>query len=228
MACGLAALFGVDAGIGAGGVEEGDDGAAELGAELHAAQRLAIAFGLGHAEVAEELLFGIAALFLADDHDGLAFEGAEAADDGRVFAKGAVAVDFRESRASGAGCSRGYGTLRDGGRVGRAARRGSGLARRGGFESSLQLIEARAGAGARSSVVGRFPVPDRRCVGPGWDRTLATSYEANTSKDSGPQMRVDFGFELLIGADLVGGRGRRRSRGAFRVGGARRSRPACG
>ena len=93
---GLAALLGVDAGIGAGGVEEGDDRAAELAGDLHGAEGLAIALGLGHAEVAEELLFGVAALLLADEHDGAAFELRHAGDDGGIVGEGAVAVDLLE------------------------------------------------------------------------------------------------------------------------------------
>ena len=91
---GLAALFGVDSGVGAGGIEEGDDRPAELGRQLHGAQGLAVALRLRHAEIAVELLFGVAAFLLADQHDGLAVEPAHAADDGRIVAEKAVAVDL--------------------------------------------------------------------------------------------------------------------------------------
>ena len=60
------------------------------------AQRLAIAFGLGHAQVAENFLLGVAALLLADDHDGALFEPAHAGDDGVVVGEEAVAVDLVE------------------------------------------------------------------------------------------------------------------------------------
>ena len=57
-------------------------GRLKLRGKLHQAQRFAIAFRLGHAEVAQQLLLGIAAFLLADDHHGLAVEVGHAADDG--------------------------------------------------------------------------------------------------------------------------------------------------
>src|SRR6185436_21175030 len=65
---GLAALLGVDAGISAGGVDEGEYRQAELFGELHHAQRLAVALGLGHAEIARDLFLGVAALLVAEHH----------------------------------------------------------------------------------------------------------------------------------------------------------------
>ena len=59
---GLATLLGPHAGKGARGVDEGDDGQAELLGQLHQAQRLAIALGTRHAEVAVRALLGIAPL----------------------------------------------------------------------------------------------------------------------------------------------------------------------
>src|SRR5205814_8097965 len=75
----LAALLGVDAGIGARRIDEGENRQRELLAELHQAQRLAIALGLRHAEVAGDLLFGIAPLLMADHHARRAAEAREAA-----------------------------------------------------------------------------------------------------------------------------------------------------
>ena len=49
---GLIALFRVNAGIGARGVDEREDRQTELFGKLHQTQSLAVAFGLGHAEVA--------------------------------------------------------------------------------------------------------------------------------------------------------------------------------
>ena len=49
---GLAALLGADARIGAGRVDEADDRQAVLGGQLHLGQRLAIALGMGTAEIA--------------------------------------------------------------------------------------------------------------------------------------------------------------------------------
>ena len=69
-------------------------GRPNFAANLHGAQGLAVAFGLGHAEVPIELLLGIAAFLFADQQHGLAVEPAHAANDGRIVAEKAVAVDF--------------------------------------------------------------------------------------------------------------------------------------
>src|SRR4030095_9506844 len=52
----LPALCGVDPGVGARGIQQGNHGAAELGGDLHCAQGLAVAFRLRHAEVPIQLL----------------------------------------------------------------------------------------------------------------------------------------------------------------------------
>jgi hypothetical protein len=77
-----------------GGVDERDHRDRELLGELHEPQRLAVALGVGHAEVAREVLLGVAAALVADDHHALAVEPREAADDGAVVAEGAVAVQL--------------------------------------------------------------------------------------------------------------------------------------
>ena len=93
---GLAALFGVHAGICAGRIHEDEDGAVEFRGELHRAQGFAIAFGLGLAEIAREALLGVAAFLAADDHYGLAVKFRHAGDQRGVVGKIAVAVDFGE------------------------------------------------------------------------------------------------------------------------------------
>ena len=52
MASALAPRLGLQAGVGAGGVDEGDDGTAELLRLMHEPLGLAVALGAGHAEVA--------------------------------------------------------------------------------------------------------------------------------------------------------------------------------
>src|SRR2546426_8243398 len=96
--CRLAALLGVDPRVGAGRVDEGEHRERELLGQLHQAQRLAVALGLGHAEVAQDLLLGIAALLVADDHAGRVAEARQAADDRGVVGEGAVAVQLLEMR----------------------------------------------------------------------------------------------------------------------------------
>ena len=93
---GLAALLGADAGIGAGRVDEREERQAELLGELHQPQRLAIALGPRHAEVAVDLLLGVAALLVADHHARDAVEAREAADDRGIVRERAVAVQLLE------------------------------------------------------------------------------------------------------------------------------------
>ncbi len=71
-------------------------GRSEAFGHLHQPQRLAIALGLGHAEVAADLGLGVAALFVADDHHAAAIDAGQAADDGVVVGEGAVAGEFLE------------------------------------------------------------------------------------------------------------------------------------
>ena len=90
----LAALFGVDAGIRAGRVNERQYRAAEFCRELHDAQCLAIPFGLGLAEIAVDALLGVASLLMADDGYGAAAKFCQAGDERFIVAKAAVAVEF--------------------------------------------------------------------------------------------------------------------------------------
>ena len=60
----------------------------------HQPHGFAVALRFGHAEIALQLLLGVAALLMADDHHGPAVEEGHAGDDGGVVAKSAVAVNF--------------------------------------------------------------------------------------------------------------------------------------
>ena len=93
---GLAALFGVDAGISAGRVHKGEHGQLELLGRLHQAQRLAVALGLAHAKVAHGAFFGVAALLVAHHHAGVAVEAGQATYDGEVVRIVAVTVQFHK------------------------------------------------------------------------------------------------------------------------------------
>ena len=88
---GLAALLGALAGVGAGGVDEGDDRHREAVGEVHQPDRLAVALGAGHAEVAGDARAGVVALLVADDDDGAVVEAGEAAHDRVVVGEVAVA-----------------------------------------------------------------------------------------------------------------------------------------
>src|SRR4051812_20150947 len=92
----LAALFGVDSRVGARRVDEREYRQLELLGQLHQAQRLAVALGLGHAEVAQDLFLGVAALLMADDHAGRALEARQTAHDRGVLRVRAVAVQLFE------------------------------------------------------------------------------------------------------------------------------------
>ena len=93
---GLSALLRRDARIGARGIDQRDHRNAEVVGHLHQPHRLAVAFGLGHAEIVLQPALGGRALLLSDDADALALEAAEAADDRVVVAELAVAGKRRE------------------------------------------------------------------------------------------------------------------------------------
>ena len=71
-------------------------GRRELFGDPHAAKRLAIALGMGHAEVAADAFLGAAALAVADDHDFFVAEARHAAGHRLVVAKGAIPVNLAE------------------------------------------------------------------------------------------------------------------------------------
>ena len=93
---GLAALLRVDAGIGAGGVDQRQHRNVEPVGHLHQPHGLAVALRPRHAEIMLEAGFGGRALLVADDADALALEPAEAADDGLVLGELAVAGERDE------------------------------------------------------------------------------------------------------------------------------------
>ena len=68
----------------------------ELLRELHEPQRLPIALGMRHPEVAAQVLLRVAAALVPDDHHRLAFETRPAGEDGGVFAKQPIAVQLDE------------------------------------------------------------------------------------------------------------------------------------
>ena len=79
-------------------VDEHDDRPVELLGEPHRAQRLAVPLRPRVAEVAEDLLLGVAALDVADEQHRLALVVGEAGHDRVVVGEAAVAVDLGEVR----------------------------------------------------------------------------------------------------------------------------------
>src|SRR5690606_12101805 len=69
---------------------------AETFGHIHQADRLAIAFGLGHAEIMLDAALRIRAFFMADKEDGAAPETPYAAYNGRILAENTVARERRE------------------------------------------------------------------------------------------------------------------------------------
>jgi len=91
---------------------EGEQRDRELLRQPHEPQRLAVALGARHAEVAQDLLVGVAALLVTHHHDALPVEPRQPAHDGRVVREGAVAVHLLEIRAHGLDVVEGVGALR--------------------------------------------------------------------------------------------------------------------
>jgi hypothetical protein len=92
----LATLLGTDTRVGPHGVDEAKQRQPKLLGQLGQAQCLAVALGTRHAEIAQRTLLGVATALVADDHAGLSVESSQAADDGRIVRKVAVAMQFDE------------------------------------------------------------------------------------------------------------------------------------
>ena len=92
----MPALLGTDAGVGARGVDKGEDRQLEAFGQFHQSQRLAVALGPRHTEIATDFGLGVTAFLLADHHHRLAIDARQSTDDGRVIGKGTVAGQFFE------------------------------------------------------------------------------------------------------------------------------------
>ena len=87
---GLTTLFRALAGIGAGGVDQRDDGQVKPVGHIHQPHGLAIAFGPRHAEIPLDAGFGVMALFMADHDDRLIVEPCQPAHHRMIIGKAAV------------------------------------------------------------------------------------------------------------------------------------------
>src|SRR5690606_36467062 len=93
------ALLGIDARVGAGGVDEGQDRHLEALGQLHQTAGLAVAFRARHAEVATHLLAHFGAFLMTDDHHRLTVQTRGTTNDGGVIGEMAITVqlfDFGE------------------------------------------------------------------------------------------------------------------------------------
>ena len=90
----LAALFSFDARISARRIDKREHRQLEFFSRLHQAQRLAVAFGLAHAEVAQPAFLGVAPFLVAQHHTGVAIEARQAAHNAQVVSKMPVAVQL--------------------------------------------------------------------------------------------------------------------------------------
>ena len=92
----LAVLLGRDARIRTGRVDHRDERKAVPVGERHRAHRLAIALGIRHPEVPLRALLDVAALLVADEHDGPPAELPEPGHERGVVGATAVAVELEE------------------------------------------------------------------------------------------------------------------------------------
>ena len=93
----LATFLGGHAGVGAGRVHKGQHRQTEALGQREQSLRLAVALGLGLAEVVGQLLVQGLALLVADDEHGPVVEPADAADHGGVIGPQAIALELLEA-----------------------------------------------------------------------------------------------------------------------------------
>src|SRR6185295_436412 len=92
----LAAFFCTDSGIGAWGVDKGDDGTPKLLGHPHETQGFSIAFGIRHAKISLHPFFEGLPFLMADNHERPVIVGGEASDDGTIVAKRAVSMELEK------------------------------------------------------------------------------------------------------------------------------------
>lgn len=95
----MASLFGTEPGVGAGGVNEGDDGEAEFFGFFHLCECFAVALGVGASEVTGEFFLGCFAFLVTDDEAFAVADASESGDEGGVVSEVSVAVEFAEVSA---------------------------------------------------------------------------------------------------------------------------------
>ena len=108
----LAAFLGAQTGIRPRQIDEADDRPGKFLRNFHAAQRLAIALGMRHAEIAAYAILGAAAFAVADHHDLFVAQARHGARDGLVVAIGAIPVNLAVIREDAFDKVHGIGALR--------------------------------------------------------------------------------------------------------------------
>ncbi len=78
------------------GVDQGHDGQAKAVGQPHQSQGFPIPLGVGTAEIAAKVFFGIAPFLVSKKDDPLLVEGGQTTDQGPVFAKGAVSPELED------------------------------------------------------------------------------------------------------------------------------------
>src|SRR5690554_648551 len=81
-------------GIGAQGIDEGEDGPSISIGELHHAHRLSIALGMRHSKITSHLLADRSALLLSDHRDVMTAKLRKARDDGGVVSEEAISMQL--------------------------------------------------------------------------------------------------------------------------------------
>ena len=88
--------FGLKTGISAGGVDEGQNGAAELFSLSHQPLGLAVTLGARHTEIAAQIFLPGVSFALADHSDRAAVEEGDAAQNRRIISEQPVAPLFKK------------------------------------------------------------------------------------------------------------------------------------
>ena len=94
----LATFFSIDARIGTGCVDKGEDGDFEFLRGLHQTQGFAVALRAAHAKVARCAFFGVAAFLVSQHHAGVAIKARQATHNAQVIGKVAVAMQLHKVR----------------------------------------------------------------------------------------------------------------------------------
>ncbi len=92
----MSAFFSAESWVGAGGINEGDDGESEFFGFAHFGEGFSVAFGVGASEVTREFFLGGLSLLVSDDEALSVSDSSESGDECGVVCEGAVAVEFAE------------------------------------------------------------------------------------------------------------------------------------